>query len=172
MSNCSCQHGLYGFLFSAPDPMRSCLLSKCSMAGVRDKAPTSLFHCTRSAVTRWAIRTANTRNGSLPFPIGSSGRTFHRVRGVRGGQGSSVGLHLLALALGGHAVPCWCLVLGPTGPVGTGCFGLKYTCRGWGGFQPRKISAAPNSGGALCTVSVNFGTAKSWGTVVPGGEKI
>ena len=45
------------------------------------------------------------------------GPFLYRVRGAHAGQGSSVGRHLLPLAM---PIPGSCLVLGPKGPVGTG----------------------------------------------------
>ena len=62
--NRACPHGLHCLQCSVTDQFHCCVLSESSMAGVQDKDPTSLCHCTRSAAACWAIRIATTRNGA------------------------------------------------------------------------------------------------------------
>ena len=54
-SNRACHHSLHCCQFSAPDHVLCVRLSKSSVAGVRGKDPSSLLHCTKSAVTCWAV---------------------------------------------------------------------------------------------------------------------
>ena len=54
-SNRACHHGLHCSQINVPAHAVVVRLSECSMAGVRGKDPSSLLHCTRSAVACWAV---------------------------------------------------------------------------------------------------------------------
>ena len=54
--NRTCHHSLHYSQFSVPAHVPCVRLSKCSMAGVRGYVPSSLLHCTRSAVACWECK--------------------------------------------------------------------------------------------------------------------
>ena len=113
-SNRACPHGLHCSQFNAPAHAVVVRLSKCSMAGVRGKDPSSLLHCTGSAVACWAVAVGCKHSARLT-PLRRVDRRvgpfLHRVWGVHAGQGSSAGRHLLPLAPLGHTYPR--LMFGP-----------------------------------------------------------
>ena len=68
----ACPHGVHCSEFSVPVHAFGVRLSECSMAGVTDKVPSSLLHCTRSAV---ACRAAGVQTfGQAHVPGGSAYR--------------------------------------------------------------------------------------------------